>query len=645
MTGLSLLLVAAATAADFGWQPQPDGNLEYVIQIAPSQVELLKSGQIVINDIPPDVRGGRSIVLKVGAGDVPRQGRVAPPAGAGLGQGAGLIGRTAAPSTARQAPRFAPVGGGLPLEPAPNFGNPPPFQAQPAGANDPLQPIANPAVAPAPALLPANAAAAPQGQFQPNEALRAPELAAPLAPANPPLQPIPQPQFAQPNPALQPNPAVQPFAQPNAAPQLNLPPPPNLAQPGRNVAPAAWPNPAQPNIAQPNLGQPNFGQHIPAQPNLLEAPANNFAAPNLAAPNFAQPNFGQPNFAQPNPAAAPPAPVADPRWNDPRVNLAPALPALVSRPGDQVPGANAPVAGPWPAFPQGAPPRDDSPLLVPVNQNPVAAPTRPPQVDVRPQPWEPVAQDPRLAQPGIGPDPRFDPIQPRIDPWQRRWDNAPADENDNFNGPIRNDVADRADADARWANARWDGSRWTSPRSRDNPLRDTSFRSRNGGQNGNPRGNLNDDERFADRADRGPADRGQVDPNDRWQNDPNDRWRDDPNDRWQGDPKERFNTIPVGYAPSPASGLGVGAFDALKHDRNATGTMLSTGKVPVSSTPSKLAATAAALDARDQSWMPWTITTLGLFLSIGANLYLWWIWSDAHRRYLMLIAEMRGARS
>ena len=35
MHGLALLLAAASVGVDYGWQPGPDGALEYIIQLDP----------------------------------------------------------------------------------------------------------------------------------------------------------------------------------------------------------------------------------------------------------------------------------------------------------------------------------------------------------------------------------------------------------------------------------------------------------------------------------------------------------------------------------------------------------------------------------------------------------------------------------
>jgi hypothetical protein len=74
MNAMALLLVAASVSVDFGWKAGPDGELEYIIQIDPLQVETLKEGLDITSRIPPEVRGVRSFRIRVGTDEVPRDG-------------------------------------------------------------------------------------------------------------------------------------------------------------------------------------------------------------------------------------------------------------------------------------------------------------------------------------------------------------------------------------------------------------------------------------------------------------------------------------------------------------------------------------------------------------------------------------------
>jgi len=69
------VLVAAAVALgiDAGWQPLPEGGLEYIIQIEPPMLESLKAGEVIGSDIPPMLKDIRSYRIIVGTGDLPRE--------------------------------------------------------------------------------------------------------------------------------------------------------------------------------------------------------------------------------------------------------------------------------------------------------------------------------------------------------------------------------------------------------------------------------------------------------------------------------------------------------------------------------------------------------------------------------------------
>lgn len=73
MYGTVALLAMAALGFKVGWQPLPDGGVEYIIQIEPHMLETLKGGQEIASDIPPSVRGVRSYRITVGTGDPPRE--------------------------------------------------------------------------------------------------------------------------------------------------------------------------------------------------------------------------------------------------------------------------------------------------------------------------------------------------------------------------------------------------------------------------------------------------------------------------------------------------------------------------------------------------------------------------------------------
>jgi hypothetical protein len=55
MCHTALFLAAAVLGADVGWQPLPNGGVEYIIEISPDALESLRSGQEIQSDIPPSV--------------------------------------------------------------------------------------------------------------------------------------------------------------------------------------------------------------------------------------------------------------------------------------------------------------------------------------------------------------------------------------------------------------------------------------------------------------------------------------------------------------------------------------------------------------------------------------------------------------
>jgi len=79
MYGAAFCLLTAALGYDVGWQPLPDGGMEYIIQIEPHVLEMLKSGEQIVSDIPPNLRGVRSYRITVGTEKLPREGELPEP--------------------------------------------------------------------------------------------------------------------------------------------------------------------------------------------------------------------------------------------------------------------------------------------------------------------------------------------------------------------------------------------------------------------------------------------------------------------------------------------------------------------------------------------------------------------------------------
>ena len=72
MQGITLLLVAAI-GVDVGWKPVENGELEYIIQIAPDQLRSLKSGDAIEVGVRPMLRPVRRYRIVVGTDPLPRQ--------------------------------------------------------------------------------------------------------------------------------------------------------------------------------------------------------------------------------------------------------------------------------------------------------------------------------------------------------------------------------------------------------------------------------------------------------------------------------------------------------------------------------------------------------------------------------------------
>ena len=72
MQGITLLLVAAI-GVDVGWKPVENGELEYIIQIAPEQLRSLQTGDGIEVGVRPMLRPVRRYRIVVGTDPLPRQ--------------------------------------------------------------------------------------------------------------------------------------------------------------------------------------------------------------------------------------------------------------------------------------------------------------------------------------------------------------------------------------------------------------------------------------------------------------------------------------------------------------------------------------------------------------------------------------------
>ena len=73
MCGTMLCVVVVALGIDVGWQPLPDGGMEYVVQLEPQTVELLRTGVEIPSDIPANLKNLRRLRITVGNASLVRK--------------------------------------------------------------------------------------------------------------------------------------------------------------------------------------------------------------------------------------------------------------------------------------------------------------------------------------------------------------------------------------------------------------------------------------------------------------------------------------------------------------------------------------------------------------------------------------------
>jgi hypothetical protein len=66
MCGTVLCVAVVALGIDVGWQPLPEGGMEYVVQLEPQTVDLLRSGVEIPSDIPASLKDLRRLRITVG---------------------------------------------------------------------------------------------------------------------------------------------------------------------------------------------------------------------------------------------------------------------------------------------------------------------------------------------------------------------------------------------------------------------------------------------------------------------------------------------------------------------------------------------------------------------------------------------------
>ena len=73
MGGAMLCVTVVVLGISSGWQPLPDGGMEYIVQLEPQAVERLQAGDEVRSDIPASLRDLRSFRIVFGDAVLPRR--------------------------------------------------------------------------------------------------------------------------------------------------------------------------------------------------------------------------------------------------------------------------------------------------------------------------------------------------------------------------------------------------------------------------------------------------------------------------------------------------------------------------------------------------------------------------------------------
>jgi hypothetical protein len=74
MFGTLFCVATAVLGIDIGWEPNAEGNTEYIIQLSPGMAEAMFRGQAVRFDLPPEHQGVRHFRFQVGQEALPQAG-------------------------------------------------------------------------------------------------------------------------------------------------------------------------------------------------------------------------------------------------------------------------------------------------------------------------------------------------------------------------------------------------------------------------------------------------------------------------------------------------------------------------------------------------------------------------------------------
>ncbi len=130
------MLAAAVLGVDVGWQPLPGGGMEYIIQIEPELLDALRRGEVVVSQVPPQVKDVRQYRIVVGRGRLPR---ITPAVPQPEKRDTSPL-STNLPERSGQGAPNPPLG----TAPAQAPGPAPPFASQPSGAGAMEPPRAEP---------------------------------------------------------------------------------------------------------------------------------------------------------------------------------------------------------------------------------------------------------------------------------------------------------------------------------------------------------------------------------------------------------------------------------------------------------------------------------------------------------------------
>ena len=72
MSGIVACVAATLLGIDIGWQPRPDGGMEYIIQIEPETLQSLQPGELIQSSPPLGLRDFRTVRILVGNKKLPR---------------------------------------------------------------------------------------------------------------------------------------------------------------------------------------------------------------------------------------------------------------------------------------------------------------------------------------------------------------------------------------------------------------------------------------------------------------------------------------------------------------------------------------------------------------------------------------------